>query len=213
MTKFIKYLTERNIKHTQQNNNTTTIDNKGSVYLRSLTVLPENVKFNNKGYVYLDSLNNTEVYYRGQKFIIRTIDGYPMLCNSFKNFQGVKVTKAFFFKGGELKDLKECFIAEKDDLYAHGETLKKAVDDLNFKYLQKNLDKTEVVKGILKKGTVSRNEYRLLTGACKLGVENFCTQMNITEDELHIEEVLKITKGAYGHHEFLKHFNNSSRNS
>jgi hypothetical protein len=51
---FIKYLTERNIPHKVAGKTVTVLG--GSVYLSSLTTLPEGIKFENQGYVDLSSL-------------------------------------------------------------------------------------------------------------------------------------------------------------
>ena len=177
-------------------------ENQGSVYLNSLTTLPENIKFENQGSVYLRSMNNKPIKYRGKNFVIRIIDGETMLCKTHREADGFKITKALYLKGGEIKNLPPCFIAEKDGFFAHGETLKSAVEDVNFKYLQKNLNKKELVAQIKKRGTVTKNDYRLLTGSCQMGVNMFCKELGIDVDELPISKVLELTEGRYGHSTF-----------
>ena len=81
-----------------------------------------------------------------------------------------------------------------------------AIDDVNFKILSENFNKKELVDTILKRGTVTDNDYRLITGACRLGVRQFKEMHNIIERELPINKVIKIIKGEYGSREFTEIF-------
>ena len=56
MKNFKKFLKEKNIDFIVENNVIVITNNNGSVYLDSLTILPESTVFNNGGYVYLPSL-------------------------------------------------------------------------------------------------------------------------------------------------------------
>ena len=179
-------------------------ENQGNVYLENLTTLPENVKFENQGYVYLGSLNGKTITYRGKKLKIRHIDGETMIIQSSKEKDGFIISKALYLKGGELKNMPSCYIAEKENLYAHGESMKKAIEDVNFKYMQINLDKNKLVSQIKARGTITKNDYRLLTGACQMGVNNFCSELNIIEDEISVQKALEITKGRYGYETFKR---------
>jgi hypothetical protein len=49
-------------------------ENNGSVYLTSLTALPKGVKFENHGHVYLPSLTGEHTY-RGEPREFRYVDG------------------------------------------------------------------------------------------------------------------------------------------
>ena len=101
-----------------------------------------------------------------------------------------------------------CYVAKKGDYYAHGETIKQAIKDVNFKFLQETFDLDSLVSEIKEKQTVSINEYRLLTGACSSGVKNFMSNKNITKDELPLSEVLYITRNEYGGGKINELFNN-----
>jgi len=54
---FLKRLDQDGIKYTEKDG-VIIIDEKGSVYLSSLTALPDGIQFNNQGSVYLRSLKN-----------------------------------------------------------------------------------------------------------------------------------------------------------
>ncbi len=127
-----------------------------------------------------------------------------MIINSVKEKDDYKIYNAQFFKGGDLKDLPKCFIVEKNGYFAHGETLREAIEDVTFKYFQDNSNLDELVSSIKAKGTITVVDYRLLTGACQMGCNNFMEENNITADELPIEKVLELTKGYYGHDRFVE---------
>ena len=166
--------------------------------LRSLTTLPENTKFENQGYVDLRSLRNKEITYQGKKLNIKHIDGSTMIISSSKKVDEFTIHKARYFKGVEFDKMPKCFIAERGNYYAHGETIAEATSDVNFKYLRETADIQEIIKDIKTKKTVTIEEYRLITGACAMGVKMFMKEKNITDTVLPLSEVLNITKGHYG---------------
>ena len=194
------------------------LDNKGYIYeidneiivitysgyvdLQSLTSMPDNVSFNNRGYVDLQSL--TLMKYQGKQLNLKYIDGYSMIINSSKKVDDYIIYKAQYLKGGNLKDLPRCFIAEKGKYFAHGDTVQKAIQDVQFKFLQETFNLDDLVKQIKTKQMVSVNEYRLLTGACSMGVAEFMKEMNIDVDELPLSEVLQITKGRFGYDKIVE---------
>ena len=173
-------------------------ENQGAVFLDSLTTLPEGMKFDNQGHVDLSSLSG-KCKYLGVEIEIQNIDGYTMLIESRKERDGIQIIKARYFGGGELTSLKKCYIAQKGEYSAHGETIKAAINDVVFKHMQDNLDVSKLVAEIKKRGTVTRNDYRLLTGACRAGIAHFLESKGLADVEsLPLEEVLRITKGAFG---------------
>lgn len=44
--------------------------------------------------------------------------------------------------------------------------------------------------------------YRTITGACSQGVEEFLERNFKDKEEVSISEIIKITKGHYGHEQF-----------
>ena len=53
---------------------------------------------------------------------------------------------------------------------------------------------------IAKQGYLNANDYMILTGARKEGVERFLMEHDLTwEDTRTAEEVFELTKGQYGH--------------
>jgi len=67
------------------------------------------------------------------------------------------------------------YICQKDQFTAHGKTIRKAIEDLEFKIL------TEKVKHepISLETEITVQYYRMLTGACDNGIQSWMTQNNI----------------------------------
>jgi len=141
----------------------------------------------------LKSYNNNKVYY---------IDDIPTVIKSIKG----NIAKGYIVN----KDLttKDCYIAKVDNYFAHGETIKKALEDAQNKYYanfdveskiklfkEKFKDYSEKVKAI-----DLFNWHYILTGSCELGRENFCKshEINIETDMFTINEFIELTKDNYG---------------
>jgi len=172
--------------------------NIGFIYLDSLTNVSDKMIFRNEGRVYLPKMPSEPIIYKGKKFSVRTVDGSTMLISSSKKVGEYIVHRALYFEGGDLENLSKAYLAEKDGVYIHGETIDQAIRDVAFKYRQKNLDVSDLAKEVKAKGYLTKEDYRLLTGACKLGVNKFIEDNEIATDRLSIEEVLELTKDAYG---------------
>ena len=129
-----------------------------------------------------------------------------MIIDNKKTKNNFIIYNCRYFGGGDLNKLKKVYVAKKGKFYAHGKTIKQAVNDVNFKYLQENFDLNEIVSEIKTKKTISVNEYRLLTGACSVGVQNFIEENNIKESELPLNKVIEITKGYWGNSKLLELF-------
>ena len=179
-------------------------NNQGYVNLRSLTTLPEGVGFNNQGDVNLRSLTGKHNY-RGKLLEFKHIDGYTMIIESTKKSGDFTIMKSRYFKGGEISDMPKCWIASRGDYFAHGKTMKQAIEDVNFKYLQATLDVTELVESIKKSKVVTKNDYRLLTGACSMGCDEFMKEHGI-KDSVPLDDCKKLVRNAYGGERFNELF-------
>ena len=178
-----------------------TFNNSGYVYLDSLKEITTNIIFNNKGDVYLDSLK--ELNYFGKKYKIINIDGFTIIViGTPKVKNGITITKTRFLKGNGLTNCPISYIAQKDNYYSHGKTIKEAIDDLNFKLI-KNVDLKEIVKEIKTTNKVTKNQYRLITGACNQGIEQFKSKNNIKSNTISLSKCLKLIKNEYGSTTFI----------
>ena len=94
--------------------------------------------------------------------------------------------------------------AEKDGYFAHGDNVREALADLQFK-LDEDKDYLEIINNINKKGYFEANDYRLLTGACRQGTNKFIEDNDYSwDDKMSVKDVLTITKGHYGHERLCK---------
>ena len=131
-------------------------------------------------------------------------DGEVFIIESEKTAKGIKIYSGFNFNG--VKDnvivkKNTIYLSEKDGFFAHGETIKKSIEDLEFKILSEKL-KNEPIK---KDTILTIQYYRLLTGACELGVKEWMSTNKIDEGitALDLLPILEKTK-AYGLEKFKK---------
>ena len=123
-------------------------------------------------------------------------DGITIKKISEKKRDGITIIK------GQTFDNKDVYLVKQDDLSAHGETLREAMEDLTFKKLE-NTDVEEIVAEIKKTNKVTRIQYRAITGACSFGTNQFCKQHNIEDlEEIELEELRKILINDYGADKF-----------
>jgi hypothetical protein len=95
------------------------------------------------------------------------------------------------------KDAKQ-FVAEKENLFSHGETVREAISDLFFK-IESKIDVSDHVKRIKNVGYLTPNDYRLLTGSCHYGVNKFLQDNNLTWDvKVKIEDLKNLVLNNYG---------------
>ncbi|WP_311271306.1 hypothetical protein, partial [Sphingobium sp. WCS2017Hpa-17] len=177
-----------------------TFSNGGGVYLRGLTSLPEGVTFSNGGGVYLRGLTSELQTYQGKQIRLRQVDGYTMLILSERSQNGITISHAAYFRGGDIDKLKRSYVAASGEYSAHGETIEQALRDLRFKQMEHDFDEGELVAEIKARGTVHINDFRLITGACESGTREGMAQAGLDRDanELPLDAVLAAVHGSYG---------------
>ena len=177
-----------------------TFENGGGVYLDSLTTLPEGVTFENGRGVYLSRLTGAHLY-QGAVREFRYVDSYTMIIDRSREQEGYKIHAARYLRGGSVNKLPRCFIAERDGLYAHGETVREAISDLQYKMAER-ADVAEVAAEICKTGTVTLAQFRAITGACREGIRAHLADRGIDLDKvdsLPLADALKAMDGtSYG---------------
>jgi len=101
-----------------------------------------------------------------------------------------------------------CYIAKGENLFAHGSTLKEAVDSLQKKLL-KNLPIEKRVEMFKEKFNSAKKKYKakdfyewhfFLTGSCEMGRKSFCSDkgINLDKDKFTVKEFIELTKNRYG---------------
>ena len=121
-------------------------------------------------------------------------------------FSKKKLKDLVVFKVKIVGKLKFSFIVERNNQFSHGETVKNAIESLRYKLTDRDTTR-------FKKWTITTKvsvedaiqAYRAITGACELGVKNFCESIKVPK-RIKISEVIKLTDGKYGHEAFEKFF-------
>ena len=90
----------------------------------------------------------------------------------------------------------ESYVALKDGFSAHGSTVKKAISDLQFKIQSEKLRNEPLTMDTV----MTDNHYRLVTGACELGVKEWKKQNHVNVSEITLRELLPLLEktNAYG---------------
>ena len=149
------------------------------------------------------------------KIILNEMNEFRILDNSLmviiknKVIDNYNIISGYYVEDYFYDRVCKVYIAEKEidgKVYtAHGESVKKAIKDVNFKYMsQENVE--DNVKRIKEKGMVTPEDYRLITGSCELGTRKFCEENKIDydKDSMPIKDVLELTKNAYMGHKFAE---------
>ena len=148
----------------------------GSLDLRSLTNADREVLENNVGQL--------EVGYNKERGCCY-FDGILSKVLSVKKTRGYVIYKTPFG-----------FIAQKGDKTAHGESVRKAISDLEFKFIAEKLKKEPIKESTI----ITDRYYRVVTGACEQGIANWKRSNGIELEEIRADELLPILErtNAYG---------------
>jgi len=125
-------------------------------------------------------------------------DGMMFIVESEKTSKGIKILSGLH--SIKIIDSKvngiSGFLVSKESFSAHGETVKKAISDLQFKLVAEKLKKEPITPDTI----ITDNYYRLITGACELGVKEWRNRHGITQEEITAKELLPILEksNAYG---------------
>ena len=135
---------------------------------------------------------------------VKPVDGDIMVLLSEKNTGELTIYKTQYLDDYMNGKTATQYVAEQNNITAHGETVKKAVADLEFKIMQTK-DVSEHVKRVKESGYITPRDYRLLTGACESGTNRWLNENGFTwDDKKTIAEVIELTRGAYGHERLVE---------
>jgi len=162
----------------------------GSLELGNLTKLPAGVTLSAKevdGY-----LNQT---WQGRT--LRSIDGIVMVLIGTEHRVGAATVQASRYFG-RPDDSALVYVATVGEHTAHGATVEDAVEDATLK--AGLIDPTEIIAEIKATGSVTRGQYRAITGACREGVRQWCASQGVADEteSLPLAAVLSMTAGQYG---------------
>ena len=102
---------------------------------------------------------------------------------------------------------KKCYIAKGQNKFAHGETIKQALKDLEEKIME-DIDTEEVI-GKFRQKFENNKKYKVkefydwhhyLTGSCEMGRNSFAKNNNIDieKGKITVQEFIELTKNSYG---------------
>jgi hypothetical protein len=133
--------------------------------------------------------------------------GYVLADNILTKMISKKTVKGIqIYHTQDLNNEGKAFVVSDGNHFSHGKTIKEALLDLDYKKSDRN---KELYKKWNRNTEVSLNEmilaYRVITGACNQGVNDFI-KINKLPSKVKVKDVIKLTKGHYGHEEFTKFF-------
>jgi predicted peroxiredoxin len=171
-----------------------------SLYLggcTGLTSLPENLTVG--GEVYSDvqfknipkKLEDNYVFqWRNGKFI-QVDDVMTEVIHTRGNTRKVRIVG---------KKVDSYLVSDGNGKWAHGETLAKAKEDLQFKVVAEKLKKDPIKPDTI----ITPQYYRIITGACELGVKSWMEQNGIETNKIKAADLFPILEktNAYGFERF-----------
>jgi hypothetical protein len=147
------------------------------------------------GYLYLSSLTAADKDFLNKNIKILE-DGYNAKCG-YCFFDGIlsQVLSVHTRKEYTLYKTPFEFIAQKGKYTAHGKTIKKAIEDCEFKAIAKKLKKDPIKEDTI----ITIQYYRIITGACESGAKGFMQKHNL-KDSYKAKDLLPILEknNAYG---------------
>ncbi|WP_300491940.1 leucine-rich repeat protein, partial [Flavobacterium sp.] len=144
----------------------------------------------------------TDVQFGQHRYTVKSVDGLLTIIEKSKTLNEIEIHTGFIFNDGMdgVPDLSETFLVGKDGFFAHGETVKQAIEDLQFKIIAKKIKKEPIHEDTV----ITEAYYKTITGACTQGVKQWREQNNITEESFTAKELLPILEktNAYGIEKF-----------
>ena len=123
--------------------------------------------------------------------------------------QVIKQRGNVYFVRSIGSDKDQYLVTDGNGKWAHGDTVKKAKDDLIYKISNRDKSKYESWTTATKVSFEEAIEaYRVITGACAAGTKGFVERMTPGQrkDRYTVAEIIELTKGQYGHEAFKAFF-------
>lgn len=98
-------------------------------------------------------------------------------------------------------------ITKDNSTFSHGKDVKTAIIDLQFKLAKRDINDYKSLT--LNSKLTYENAvvmYRVITGACQYGTQQFLEQNKIQERDYTVAEIIELTKGHYGSESFKRFF-------
>jgi len=146
---------------------------------------------------YIGSSVDNNFFWNNNSKRYAIIDGIFCEIISEKSVDGCRI-----FSAKKIAIEDTFYIVNKGKFYSHGEDLKKAFTDLDFKVRAEQIKKEPITKDTI----ITMQYYRIITGACEMGCKSWMQENGINVDEIKASELLPILKksNAYGYDQFKK---------
>ena len=180
----------------------------GSLDLRSLTSIPEGFNPTVVGWLDLSSLTAKE----RKKMKISRLRNGDYVVGSYLFCDGILTHVAKTKKVGKytlyIGKIPGRNVVSDGTHYAHCKTFREGISDLEFKaakdrgvsqYESVTLDTEMTVEEMVAM-------YRIITGACRQGSENFVASLGRLKERYTVAEAIELTKGQYNAERFAKFF-------
>ena len=180
----------------------------GYLYINSSAKLDAPALTSVGGYLYINSSAKLTAgkLYCGSYSKFKVIDGIGCVVLSEKKQGDVTVLMCRHSKIKNQKVVGDKFyVASKGSDNAHGKTIAEATQELMFKIGPRDVEK---YRGMSKDAAKSPTEwaliYRMVTGACQYGTNQFIESRGKLKKKYTLAEILTITKGQWGHERFAE---------
>lgn len=125
------------------------------------------------------------------------VDGKYLFCDGIlTHVKRKKQIGNYTYYIGRIKGKNVIYDGEN---YAHCKSLKDGINDLEFKRAKER--GAEQYKGYTRDTVITYDDaitmYRIITGACKAGTEQFISSLREVKDKYTVREIIDITKGQY----------------
>ena len=179
----------------------------GSLYLRSLTSIPEGFNPTVGGSLDLSSGLKSSYKKLPSGYLFSWQDGKYLLADGI--FTEVISHRGDIYHVRKIMETKVFYlVTDGSGKWSHGETLKEAKSDLMFKISNRTKDD---YKNLKLTDILSFEDaimcYRVITGACSFGTKDFVTnRLKKKLKKYTISEMIEVTKGEYGNKTFSEFF-------
>jgi hypothetical protein len=186
----------------------TTLENKSNVLVLRDSENRKIVDFSDLSPSMFYKLHVSEDHVVRDSIEVRNTDGDIMVVDKSTSMNGFTIHETSYitdyFNEEATEDERTCqFVAERDGITAHGESVKGAIRDVMFK-IDSKVDKSKHVERIKSAGFLTGNDYRLLSGACFYGTNKFIeehpwkgTKLS-WDSEVPLGELRSLVAGSYG---------------
>lgn len=198
----IKYLKKMGIEFTVNDNGHLKIGSSLDLRGTQITALPDNLTVGGS----LD-LEGTQI--NRKEYNISVDFGFALRIKKLTNADGIWARiiseKGRLAKVKIFGKRKVSYLATSEDgkHHAHGETAKKALEELAFKTANRDVSQyRNMPLDTLKTPNEWAIVYHVVTGACRQGCKIFMAQKGRLKEQYSLSEILEETKGAFGHDKF-----------